>query len=925
MLGLALSFQLWAEGSSVSYEQALVSYNKGEIRTAYIHLKNALKEDPLLLAPHLLLARIYLAMGNGAEAEEELLIADRLGAHRSLILVPLAKAYLQQGKNQQLIDELFPVGTAPEQDSELLTLRGQAHLALGEIFDAERAFDQAWRRAPDSQSALLGRAQTRLQRGALPEAMEDARRAVELAPRDAQAWYLKAIIERDLGKTDEALADFEKTVELEPAHLPAQIGRVGLLVDDERIEEAAAVIANVRESYPRDPRALYLEAVVANKRGDTRTAERALQESASLLSQLPADLVKGHAPTLLLAGVVSFSLKKWEQAGDYLELYIRQNPREVGPRKLLAQILLDRGQDEAAITLLEPAAQDAPDDPGLASLLAEAYTQAGLHLKASQLLDRAIRLDSKNMRVRTQQAVTSFFLGRSREAIDQLGAIFSSWPELDSAGPSLVVMLLQKHQSARAVMIADQIVDKHPDNITYINLQGAARFSHGDTKGARDSFKKALEIDPWFLPARLNLAKLDLEEGDVASAQLRLKALVDEHPKQASIMLELARTFEKQGNFQEAERWARQAVDADPDSVQAVTYLSDLLLALKQPEEALKVAEGMELRQPDNVSVLEAVSRAYLAKGERSTAQVVLQRTSTLAGYDARQLEEIALLQQDAGDLDGAVWSLQKAVEAEPDYLPSRIRLGELLAALGRIEKADLVAKELQRDYPDGPYGYHLMGTIQQRAGDYAGALKSYRAALDREESPLLAVRVYEAQREAEGEEAGAEFLLEWLEERPQDVIVRQALAEGYFRAGRFEEAQTLFEQSLREDPESPLLLNNLALVYARTGDPRALAYAKKAYDLLPDVPDVGDTLGWILVRDGQHLEGLKYLREAQSRAAGDPGIGYHIAVALNELGRADEALTELERAMGTQSSFMERKEAEEMLERLRGSNAGGS
>lgn len=189
MLGLALSFQLWAEGSSVSYEQALVSYNKGEIRTAYIHLKNALKEDPLLLAPHLLLARIYLAMGNGAEAEEELLIADRLGAHRSLILVPLAKAYLQQGKNQQLIDELFPVGTAPEQDSELLTLRGQAHLALGEIFDAERAFDQAWRRAPDSQSALLGRAQTRLQRGALPEAMEDARRAVELAPRDAQAWY----------------------------------------------------------------------------------------------------------------------------------------------------------------------------------------------------------------------------------------------------------------------------------------------------------------------------------------------------------------------------------------------------------------------------------------------------------------------------------------------------------------------------------------------------------------------------------------------------------------------------------------------------------------------------------------------------------------------------------------------------------------
>lgn len=112
-------------GASELYEKALIEYNLGETRTAYIHLKNALLEDPFLLSAHLLLGKIYIQLGFGDKAEKELLIADGLGADQSLTLIPLARAYLLQGKAEQLVAELFPLGTLPEEDAELLALRGR--------------------------------------------------------------------------------------------------------------------------------------------------------------------------------------------------------------------------------------------------------------------------------------------------------------------------------------------------------------------------------------------------------------------------------------------------------------------------------------------------------------------------------------------------------------------------------------------------------------------------------------------------------------------------------------------------------------------------------------------------------------------------------------------------------------------------------
>jgi tetratricopeptide (TPR) repeat protein len=257
-------------------------------------------------------------------------------------------------------------------------------------------------------------------------------------------------------------------------------------------------------------------------------------------------------------------------------------------------------------------------------------------------------------------------------------------------------------------------------------------------------------------------------------------------------------------------------------------------------------------------------------------------------------------------------------VEGDPTYLPARIELGELQADLGKTDKAAIVAQGLLDDYPDKPYGYHLLGTIRQKEGDDSAALDNYRAALARQDSPILAVRVYGAERRVSGDAAALEFLRGWLDSHPDDQIASLALAEGYYAAKEWDRARDLYEKVLAKAPDSAMLLNNLALIYLRQGDPRALDLAQRAYNANSGSYTIGDTLGWVLVRTGEVTQGLKYLRDALSRAALDPGIKYHLAYALNELGRPGEAIGELEGVISAGRPFPERDEAVALLKQLK-------
>jgi predicted Zn-dependent protease len=84
------------------------------------------------------------------------------------------------------------------------------------------------------------------------------------------------------------------------------------------------------------------------------------------------------------------------------------------------------------------------------------------------------------------------------------------------------------------------------------------------------------------------------------------------------------------------------------------------------------------------------------------------------------------------------------------------------------------------------------------------------------------------------------------------------------------------------------VVLNNLANVLLRQGDATALT-CRQAHRLAHRMRQ-SDTLGWVLVHQGQTDLGLRHLRDARLRDPQDPEIRYHLAAALARAGRKEPA-----------------------------------
>ena len=192
-----------------------------------------------------------------------------------------------------------------------------------------------------------------------------------------------------------------------------------------------------------------------------------------------------------------------------------------------------------------------------------------------------------------------------------------------------------------------------------------------------------------------------------------------------------------------------------------------------------------------------------------------------------------------------------------------------------------------------------------------------YRKVLAQSPQSSLVVKTYASMSLAGKSSDANAFLAEWIRAHPKDVASRLFDADLALRQKDFARAAQTYRAVLETRPDDPALLNNLAWALWQQKDPQALTYAQKANAMAPDSAPVADTLGWMLVEQGQLKRGLELLQKASAAAPAQHDIALHLAKAQIKDGRKDAARTTLQGLIDNAPDSAEAKESEQLLTTL--------
>ena len=318
----------------------------------------------------------------------------------------------------------------------------------------------------------------------------------------------------------------------------------------------------------------------------------------------------------------------------------------------------------------------------------------------------------------------------------------------------------------------------------------------------------------------------------------------------------------------------------------------------------MDVAREMVVARPRDPNALRTKAMVQLRTGDDKAALSTLRTLTEVAPTSPRAHYMLASVQLKRKQDKAARRSLQQALALSADYPAAQLALGRLDIAEKDYDAALAIATTLQKTHPAAAFGDELNGDVHSVRKEFPQAADVYSQAYTKVPSAQLATKLYYALDSSGEKERAHDALRGWLAEHPADIAVRGLLATSLQTQGMNPQAIEQYLLILEQDPDNIAALNNIAWLYQDAGNPEGLKYAERAHALVPGRPEVTDTLGWLLVQNGEISRGLVLLQEAAVKAPHIPDIRYHMVVALDKAGRRDEARKELDRLLKTGRTF---------------------
>jgi tetratricopeptide (TPR) repeat protein len=274
----------------------------------------------------------------------------------------------------------------------------------------------------------------------------------------------------------------------------------------------------------------------------------------------------------------------------------------------------------------------------------------------------------------------------------------------------------------RAMALAVQMLQEHPDFVPAIKLKGMLLEQAGRTAEAGVAYEQGLKFAPNDPDLLLKTGIYKLAAGDKEDAVKLLLHCTRIDPGDGDAQFYLAQAYHLSGQDDLAVRAMRQSVKAEPDNAAIAQKYGELLCStrnfadglrwlLKAKErdsklphlnydlawaeyslmDLVRAEEYASLavkEQPKDANALLLLASAQLKLEQWQNAQENFERVLTLRAADVNVLLDLGHCQLELKDYQGAVQSLRSALRLDPTQLLAHFYLSRAFAAMGRTADA---------------------------------------------------------------------------------------------------------------------------------------------------------------------------------------------------------------------------------------------
>ena len=429
---------------------------------------------------------------------------------------------------------------------------------------------------------------------------------------------------------------------------------------------------------------------------------------------------------------------------------------------------------------------------------------------------------------------------------------------------NLAAIYLSTFQPASAIKEFEAVVRIDSENTNgWYNL--ARLYQQTDPQKALGIYEKLLAEDEDQWDILLQCATLYTTFGRYDDAAEMFRRMLEIDPGNRPLRKQLADTYARGGKFDEARQILESMMESDSTDVDVVSSLADVYLDQKQYQKSISLYNSLLAQSENNPEIKIRIAIGYFGLTEHDST--VVPKTVKLLN-DVRKdmpkdwrpywyLGAIAANQKNdslAGTYFARVTSLEENNASAWWFLGTSLfqqaKYDSLLDVVGKAEKI----------FPNDARFYFLGGLTYTRLGRQDEALPALEQA-------------YHI--------------------NPKDVNTLSTLADTYNELHRYKDSDRLYEEALKIDSSSAIVLNNYGYSLAERGLDlqRALGMARQAVTAEPGNAAYLDTYGWVYYKLRQYDDAAVYIEKSIATGGASAVVHEHLGDVYWKLGRKDDAV----------------------------------